>query len=156
MTAQDQPVIIQRDYRSSVLVWLRLVRIYNRLSREHANVPEQYGLTVPQFDMLSQIATHPGLSQQALAGRMLVTKGNICGLADRLEIAGLIERRPDPNDRRSNQIYLTTQGQDVFRQAAPAVEGFLETQFAVLDDEELHMVMHLMSRVDRSLQKERS
>jgi len=104
------PVTINRPYRRSVLSWLHLVRIYQRVVHAEQTLLAQYGLTSSQFDVLSHIATAPGLNQQALAGRLLVTKGNVAGLLDRLECAGLVKRQPDPDDRRSHRLYLTPAG----------------------------------------------
>ena len=50
------------------------------------------------------------MSQQELATRLYVTKGNISGLIDRLAEAGLVERRSTANDRRQHAIYLTEAG----------------------------------------------
>ena len=51
-----------------------------------------------------------GMSQQALAERLYVTKGNISGLIDRLVAAGLVERRPIVADKRQYALYLTAAG----------------------------------------------
>ncbi len=50
------------------------------------------------------------MSQQELATRLYVTKGNISGLIDRLAEAGLVERRSIASDRRQHAIYLTDAG----------------------------------------------
>ena len=51
------------------------------------------GVSIPQCDVLTTLSEEEGVSQQELAKRLYVTKGNISGLLDRLESAGLVERR---------------------------------------------------------------
>ena len=53
----------------------------------------EIALSVPQLDVLSTLTEAEGVSQQELATRLYVTKGNISGLLDRLADAGLVERR---------------------------------------------------------------
>ncbi|NIQ93625.1 MAG: MarR family transcriptional regulator, partial [Desulfuromonadales bacterium] len=88
----------------------------------HALFFEDYDISPAQFDLLSQVAAEPGLSQQALADRLLVTKGNVCGLLDRMERDGLVERRRDEEDRRINQVHATDKGRSLFDGSAPALE----------------------------------
>ena len=66
------------------------------------------GISIPQCDVLTTLSEEEGVSQQELAKRLYVTKGNISGLLDRLQSAGLVERRQrclrsatafDPPDR---------------------------------------------------------
>ncbi len=68
------------------------------------------GLSVPQCDVLTTLSEMEGVSQQELAARLYVTKGNISGLVDRLVAAGLVERRSIASDKRSNAVYLTPEG----------------------------------------------
>ncbi|HME85233.1 MAG TPA: MarR family transcriptional regulator, partial [Roseiarcus sp.] len=46
------------------------------------------GISIPQCDVLTTLSEEEGVSQQELAKRLYVTKGNISGLLDRLESAG--------------------------------------------------------------------
>ena len=64
-------------------------------------------------DNLIRLRTARGLSQQELAKRLYVTKGNISGLLDRLERAELVERRPAACDRRQYSIHLTEAGRAI-------------------------------------------
>ena len=61
-----------------------------------ADVVGAHGMTLPQFDVLATLWHGEGITQQELASRLLVTKGNVVGLIDRLCTAGLVERRADP------------------------------------------------------------
>lgn len=64
------------------------------------------GVTNSQWRVLVNVFRRPGINQGALAELMEVEPITTCRMVDRLEMAGLVERRRDPNDRRAWQIYL--------------------------------------------------
>ena len=76
----------------------------------------EIGVSIPQCDVLTTLTEQEGVSQQELATRLYVTKGNISGLIDRLAEAGLVERRSTANDRRQHAIYLTEAGRAIGRE----------------------------------------
>jgi DNA-binding MarR family transcriptional regulator len=94
----------------AVRVWFRLIRLEARLGAAVSERLREIGLSVPQCDVLTTLTEAEGVSQQTLAKRLYVTKGNISGLLDRLESAGLVERRSTATDRRQYEIYLTATG----------------------------------------------
>jgi DNA-binding MarR family transcriptional regulator len=145
------PVAIGRDYRVSVLAWMHLARVHSRIVREEHSLLTGRGLTRAQFDALAHLAANPGLSQQELADRLLVTKGNICGLIDRLESAGLVERRADPEDRRAHLLHLTGAGECAVQATAPALEATITRQMDALSDDEQNTLMSLLAKLDRAL-----
>ena len=67
-------------------------------------------LTPPQAGFLRLVATEPGSSQQAIAGRLGIAPSRLVPIVDGLEERGLIERRRDPGDRRNHALYLTAEG----------------------------------------------
>lgn len=74
------------------------------------------GLTRAQWQVLKEIYVQEGLNQGALAELLEVEPITVGRLVDRLEHAGLIERRPHPTDRRAWSLYLL-----------PAAHPLLET-----------------------------
>lgn len=65
------------------------------------------GVTNPQWRVLINVSRNPGINQGTLAELMEVEPITTCRMVDRLEQAGLVERRRDPNDRRAWRIFLT-------------------------------------------------
>jgi len=94
----------------SVRVWFRLIRLEARMQAAVGERLRAIGVSIPQCDILTTLTEEEGLSQQDLAKRLYVTKGNISGLLDRLEEAGFVERRSIASDRRQYAIYLTDAG----------------------------------------------
>ena len=94
--------------RHSVLAWLRLLRVELKVSEVLAEQLKGWGLNNAQFDVLAHVGANEGVMQQELADSLLVTKGNIAQLLDRMQKRGLIERRPEG---RTNRLFLTEMGQ---------------------------------------------
>ncbi len=94
----------------SVRVWFRLIRLEARMQAAVGERLRAIGVSIPQCDVLTTLTEQEGVSQQELAKRLYVTKGNISSLLDRLEKAGLVERRSTASDRRQYAIYLTETG----------------------------------------------
>jgi hypothetical protein len=65
-------------------VWFRFIRLHRRVAAAMAGELKAVGLSIPQFDLLSTLTEREGVTQQELAGRLYVTKGNVSGLVDRL------------------------------------------------------------------------
>jgi DNA-binding MarR family transcriptional regulator len=114
-------------------VWFRLIRLHTRSRMAIANRLRAYDLSVPQCDVLTTLTEREGVSQQELAARLYVTKGNISGLVDRLESSGLVERRSLQNDRRSHAIHLTPAGRELARKGIEAQEAFVAETFGRID-----------------------
>jgi DNA-binding MarR family transcriptional regulator len=131
-----------------VLVWLRLFRICQKIDRaQHQNL-RSWGLNVAQFDVLTRIGTHPGITQQELANILLVTKGNISQLLDRMEKMELIKRT---QEKRSNTLSLTEQGRALYARVVPAHEELIAAQFSALSSDEVADLQRLLRILDHAL-----
>src|SRR5579862_4786483 len=101
--------------------WLRLARVYNlMLNKLRRMVEEESGCTMPQFDVLNQLYRDgTALTFIELSRKLLVTSGNLTGIADRLAAAGYVRRVPDTKDRRVIRVELTASGRQLIEQIAP-------------------------------------
>lgn len=70
------------------------------------------GVTRPQWRLLLMLARFPGASQAVLADQLDVEQITLCRMIDRMQEAELLERRPDPADRRIRRIFLTPKGEE--------------------------------------------
>jgi DNA-binding MarR family transcriptional regulator len=139
---------------AALLAWLRLARFYQKMQRcEQAHL-RHYELTLAQFDVLAQLSVAAGISQQELASRLLVTKGNICGLIDRLAERSLVVRCIDLSDRRAHRLYLTEAGHSLAARVVPEHDALIRQQMGVLSSGEQRALLQLLRRLDRSLRSE--
>ncbi|MGI8855463.1 MAG: MarR family winged helix-turn-helix transcriptional regulator [Thermomicrobiales bacterium] len=135
--------------RTAVLAWLRLARVFQKVDRASAVAFAASGLSVAQFDIIAQLGRGEGISQQELADRLLVTKGNISQLIGKMERRGLITRRPEG---RANALSLTPEGQRLFARVVPAQEVHIAALFGALSTGERRTLLHLLRALDHSME----
>lgn len=90
-----------------------LISDVGRLLRKRFDEHSRLGTTRAQWRVLLLLARNEGLNQGAIADRLEVEPITLCRMIDRLEDAGLVERRRDPADRRAWRIYLTDAAEPV-------------------------------------------
>jgi len=138
MTARPAPQPRSADAAVDPLrVWFRFVRLQQRASAAIGAELRGIGLSIPQFDLLSTLTEREGSTQQELAERLYVTKGNVSGLVDRLVEAGLVERRAIPGDRRSHALHLTERGKDLAERGIAAQKAYVSRTLGRLPDGDL-------------------
>ena len=93
----------------------RLGRIHAHASRAIEAVFERHGLSTGEFDVLAALRRtgEPHvMTPTALSRLLMLSPAGMTNRVDRLEAAGLVERRPDPDDRRSSLVVLTGAGRE--------------------------------------------
>ena len=118
----------------AVLSWLRLMRVYQRINAESARGLRAFGLSVGQFDVIAHLGSRRRTTQGDLAGSLLVTKGNVSQLLERMEAAGWVARF---QEGRCKYLDLTPSGRQVYRRAVPFQEALVTRMFAALNAREL-------------------
>ncbi len=131
------PVHAPVESADPLRIWFRFIRLNRRATNAVATELKELGLSIPQFDLLSTLTEREGMSQQELAERLYVTKGNVSGLLDRMVEAGLVERRSIPGDRRSNALYLTPKGRDLANRGIAAQRAYVMRTLGTLPAQDL-------------------
>ena len=134
-----------------VRTWLHLNRITHTVGRRLSTHLESYDLTLAQFGVLAQLQGAPHLSQQMLADRLFVTKGNMVGLLNRMECRKLVERRADPEDGRTHLVSLTQQGATLAERVVPEHEELVAECMGLIPPEDQHTLHQLVHALDRAL-----
>ncbi len=136
--------------RPALLGWLRLMRIYQKVGRATAENLRAWGLSVAQFDVLAHVGAREGMTQQELADSLLVTKGNVCQLLDKLEGRGLVSRLPEG---RTNHLSLTEEGRRLFQSVVPAHEAVIAEKLSALSEREQVQLYELLRKLDQELDR---
>jgi DNA-binding MarR family transcriptional regulator len=134
--------------RPGLLAWLRLARIFQKVERISGEHLRGWDLNVAQFDVLAHVGASEGMTQQELADSLLVTKGNVCQLLDRMEGRGWISRR---QQGRANRLFLTDAGRRLFDEVVPAHEALIAGRFSVLSEGEQERLHELLRKLDKAL-----
>ncbi|MEN1729432.1 MAG: MarR family transcriptional regulator [Pseudomonadota bacterium] len=146
MTTEPENPDLEQALASST--WLAVVRAYQTCAQRYEELMSLHDLSTAQFDCLDAIER---LGDEALpkhiAQALLVTRGNVTGLIQRLENAGLNKLQPHPSDGRARLVRMTTSGQALHAQAKRSARGFVKAQLSPFDRSDLdqtHAVMNTM------------
>jgi DNA-binding MarR family transcriptional regulator len=102
----------------SVSLWFRLLSCHSvMLAKLRRELEDR--ITLARFDLLASLHREDGQTLASLSRALLVTAGNLTGLVDRAERDGVVERRPDPTDRRLARVWLTNEGRSLIRELLP-------------------------------------
>lgn len=119
--------------QDTMRVWFRFARLHARLEHGVGQRLREIGLTIPQFDVLSTLTENDGMTQQQMAERLYVTKGNISGILDRLTQQGLVTRTALATDKRSNALSLTAKGRNLVRQGMDVHHAYMMETMGALE-----------------------
>jgi MarR family transcriptional regulator, 2-MHQ and catechol-resistance regulon repressor len=114
-----------------------LVSAYQAFERFSAPDLRAMGLTMTQFDVVATLGNQPPMTCKELGEKTLVTKGTLTGVLERLKSKGILERKLNPEDARSQMIGLTIEGQKLFERVFPAHLQHLGRAFNQLSTGEL-------------------
>jgi DNA-binding MarR family transcriptional regulator len=132
----------------------RIQQLARELERALERVFTRFGLSRADFDVLATLrrAGEPyRLTPGALLESMMVTSGAVTKRVDRLERAGLVDRAPDPDDRRGVLVGLTAEGLELVDRV---VEEHLENEenlLAGLTDAERERLARLLRKLGESV-----
>jgi DNA-binding MarR family transcriptional regulator len=107
-------------------------------------------LPLAWYDVLLNLVEADGhqLRMRDLADRVMLSRSGLTRLVDRMATAGLVSRRPDPDDRRGTLACLTDAGMQTLRRAAPVHLRGVEEHFARhLRDDEVPVVRAAFERI---------
>lgn len=105
---------------------------------------EPFDLKVSSYAVLSVASSGRRFTQTALATFLSLDPSHIVTLVDKLEARGLVERLPDPGDRRARIVVATDEGRRLDAQARERVTAAEETAMGALSPDERKTLKHLL------------
>lgn len=109
------------------------------------------GATGPQWRTLKILERHEGINQGQLAELLEVEPITCCRMIDRLEEAGLVERRRDPADRRAWRIHLTDKARPVLTELHDIAREMIEASLHGLDAREREELIASLNAIRSNL-----
>lgn len=116
-----------------------------RYHEEYDEAAADHALTGAQARLLSLLSLEP-LPMRKLAQKLRCEPSNVTGIVDRLESRGLVERRPDPADRRVKLAAATQEGRQVARSLRDSLR-FAKEPLAGLSEGERQALRDLLRRM---------
>jgi MarR family transcriptional regulator for hemolysin len=125
-----------------------------RMLRTYADhKASQFGITRAQWVVLVRLDRFEGLKQAELAEMLDLQPITLTRLLDRLAECDLIERRPDPNDRRAKLLFLTPKAKPLLEQLGDLGEELMTTALAGLEREHIEMMVAKLAIVKENLRQ---
>jgi len=121
---------------SKSLERLAEVEMKNRLS-----------LTGSQWKIILALNLSDGLSQKELAEKIYVDGSTLVPIMDKMEREELVERRPDPKDRRNNRIFLTKKSESVVDSIIEIILQVRKLAYKGLSQEELESARAILKKI---------
>ena len=142
------------DAKRRLRLWLRLLTCSGLVERAvRRRLREEFAVTLPRFDLMAALDRTPaGLTMGELSARLKVSNGNVTGVVERLVGEGLVERTPQPTDRRSYKVALTAAGSAAFAAMAERHAGWIDRLLGDLSDGEIEQLMGLLARLRRTVE----
>jgi DNA-binding MarR family transcriptional regulator len=125
--------------------WGLMLEIFMSERGKMLSVAQEFGLHPQQAMALSVLQPGEPLKLGDLATKLRCDNSNVTGIADRLEAAGLAERRPLPGDRRVKTLLLTEHGESV-RKLHRERMGTAPPGIASLSDADAATLVELLQR----------
>lgn len=105
------------------------------------------GLSPPHAGILRVLARSQALSQQQLAAALDLHPSRLVTLVDELESKGVVERRENPDDRRTHALHLTERGTALLGDIGRVARQHDDTICAALDEHEREQLFGLLQRI---------
>lgn len=125
------------------LCW-SLARVGQAVASAHNDALADYGLNMRTFAVLAIVADGEVRSQLEIAKAVGLDKSTLVATLDSLEAVGLVERRPDPADRRARVVVATEKGRVLIDQAADVVKETEDRILSGMSCEDAERIKHLL------------
>jgi DNA-binding MarR family transcriptional regulator len=112
--------------------WRALLLAHNRAVRAiEADLDATDAIPLSWYDVLLELQAEPeGLRMQDLGDRAVLSRTRVSRLVDELEARGLVQRRPDPTDKRATLASITPAGRTAFTATAPVYLAKIDEHFS--------------------------
>jgi DNA-binding MarR family transcriptional regulator len=107
-----------------------------------------FGLRIPEWRLVTVLAEHGAMSQQALCGRTRMDKVTVSRAAIALAERGLVARAANPEDQRSHLLTLSADGWALYEQIAPKAIELERRIFAGFSEEERAQLRAMLERLE--------
>jgi DNA-binding MarR family transcriptional regulator len=147
--SRDEPTVQGRAWRALLEGHRDLIRFLEEEFVRGAGVELQY------YDVMFHVSeVVEGRRMTDLAEAVVLTKSGLTSLVDRMERDGLLERRPDPTDRRATRIVLTQAGKERFEAVSRHHRGVVRRIFTSrVTEEEARVIVDVMERLQSAVQE---
>ncbi len=129
--------------------YIKLMRASDSITARLNKHLGEHGLTISQFGVMEALHHLGPLNQRSLGEKLLKSGGNITMVIDNLEKRGWVERKRNPEDRRSVLIHLTDEGGSFIESFFPKHLEKINQEFEPLSTEEKKQLGKLCKKIGK-------
>lgn len=152
MYYKDTDMSIDKEAGVKSLLGYKLKKTQHALRLHMDEALRALDLTTPQYAVLAQLELNPGASNATLARSAFITAQTMHGIVSNLEKRGLIQRKNDVSHGRILCTELTSQGQEVVKQAHDMIRAVEERMLATVSREHKVLLEKLLLECFNNLQ----
>jgi DNA-binding MarR family transcriptional regulator len=124
-----------------------LAQIGAHAASEFAERLDILQLSPPDAGILRMLRTSAGISQQTLAAKLQIHPSRLVAILDNLEKRSLIERKPNPEDRRLYSLHLTKDGVEILERIGKVAREHQDALLAALNSDERRNLTALLQKI---------
>lgn len=124
-----------------------IAKVSKALRTQFNGLLKPYGVTVQQFEIMRILQTDSGVTAAQLVERIISDSSTIMSILKRMESKKLIHRKPDENDRRTKQIYLTSKGEHLVKDLTAIANQYNTNMQNCCSDEERQSLRQVLSKL---------
>lgn len=129
------------DKYSGIMVSIR--KIVRSINLESKRIEKDYGLSIPQLLTLKFLEAEEGYksTMKELKEYLSLNASTVTGIISRLEVKGMVARLPNPSDKRSTPVVLTSKGKKLIDQTDESLHERVMRKSNSLSDEEYQRIL---------------
>lgn len=135
---------------------LRLIRVWLKVSQAITeNILkdiESHNLSRENFMILELLYSKGPHPVQKISETFSIPSGSITYVVDKLEKKGLVERQPNPNDRRASNVVITEEGRALFDEIFPKHVATISENVSFITNEEKEQLITLLKKIGLGVQ----
>ncbi|MFJ5761115.1 MarR family winged helix-turn-helix transcriptional regulator [Neobacillus sp. NPDC093182] len=135
---------------------LRLLRVWMKASKAVGeNIRkdiESHKINNENFMILELLYSKGPHAVQKISEILSIPSGSITYVVDKLEKKGLVERQPNPNDRRASNVVLTEEGRTLFDEIFPKHVATISQNLSFISNDEKEQLIDLLKRIGMGAQ----
>lgn len=122
-------------------------RAYNFITGHYEALAKECALKPPEFSVLELLTHNSNVTAKKLALAVDIAPPNMVILLDKLEVRGLLQRRPNPRDGRSQIVEITPSGSALAAKAASLIKEGDAQALGALTEKEVVQLNKLLQKV---------
>ena len=135
---------------------LRLIRVWLKASQAITENTlkdiESHNLSRENFMILELLYSKGPHPVQKISETFSIPSGSITYVVDKLEKKGLVERQPNPNDRRASNVVITEEGRALFDEIFPKHVATISENVSFITNEEKEQLITLLKKIGLGVQ----